>query len=140
MRLIDADRLEAYISRNGVIPYNELAPDVDMKSIIDLGVENTIRKIIDEQPTVFPLFSNRSSGKKLVSEYLTICHILDDYGLNSLDPVDTLRFVLEQYQKVICECTGCQLSKLSYDASTIISAICDRCTEEQQLETEEKNI
>lgn len=140
MRLIDADRLEAHINRNGVIPYDELAPDVDMKTIIDLGVENTIRRIIDEQPTIFPLFSGRSSGKKLVSEYLAMCHILDDYGLNSLDPVDTLRFVLEQYQKVICECTGCQLSKLSYDASTVISAICDRCTEEQQIETEDNNI
>lgn len=60
-----------------------------------------------------------------------------EYYFNS---VDTLRFVLEQYQKVICECTGCQLSKLSYDASTVISAICDRCTDEQQLETEDKNI
>ena len=140
MRLIDADRLEAYISRNGVIPYDKLVPNVAIETIIDLDIENTIRRIIDEQPTIFPLFSGRSSGKKLVSEYLAMCHILDDYGLNSFDPVDTLRFVLEQYQKVICECTGCQLSKLSYDASTVISAICDRCTEEQQLETEDKDI
>ena len=65
MRLIDADRLEAYIRRNGVIPYDELAPDVDMETIIGLGIENTIRRIIDEQPTVFPLFSNRPSGKKV---------------------------------------------------------------------------
>lgn len=140
MRLIDADRLEAYISRNGVIPYDKLVPNVAIETIIDLDIENTIRRIVDEQPTVFPLFSGRSSGKKLTSEYLAMCHILDDYGLNSIEPVDTLRFVLEQYQKVICECTGCQLSKLSYDASTVISAICDKCTEEQQLEKEDKGV
>ena len=58
--------------------------------------------------------------------------LLDDYGLADLDDV---RFVLDQYQKVICNCTK-RLSKLTYDASTVIAEICDTQNErdaEEQL-------
>jgi transcriptional/translational regulatory protein YebC/TACO1 len=53
--------------------------------------------------------------------------LLDDYGLADLDDV---RFVLDQYQKVICNCTK-RLSKLTYDASTVIAEICDTQNERE---------
>lgn len=53
--------------------------------------------------------------------------LLDDYGLADLDDV---RFVLDQYQRVICNCTK-RLSKLTYDASTVIAEICDTQNERE---------
>lgn len=53
--------------------------------------------------------------------------LLDDYGLADLDDV---RFVLDQYQNVICNCTK-RLSKLTYDASTVIAEICDTQNERE---------
>lgn len=60
--------------------------------------------------------------------------LLDDYGLADLDDV---RFVLDQYQKVICNCTKL-LSKITYDADVVIEHICDTLSarnEEEQLHT-----
>lgn len=53
--------------------------------------------------------------------------LLDDYGLADLDDI---RFVFDQYQKVICNCTK-RLSKLTYDASTVIAEICDTQNERE---------
>lgn len=39
--------------------------------------------------------------------------------------VDDVEWILDQYQKVICECTNGLLSKLNYDADVVISHICD---------------
>ena len=60
--------------------------------------------------------------------------LLDDYGLADLDDI---RFVLDQYQKVICNCTKL-LSKITYDADVVIAHICDTLSikdEEEHLHT-----
>jgi hypothetical protein len=119
MRLIDADRLNATIEK----AEEELE---DEYGVIGAG---SIKSIIDEQPTIFPIFSSRSSGKKAITEYVNMCRLLDDYGIDSTDPVGSLRFILESYMKVIIECTGCQMSKLTYTPEAVIACICDRQTE-----------
>lgn len=44
--------------------------------------------------------------------------ILQDYGIKD---TDTLRYILDQYQKVIVEITHGRLSKLTYPADTIVN-------------------
>lgn len=56
--------------------------------------------------------------------------LLDDYGLYDINDV---RFVLDQYQKVICNCTKL-LSKITYDADVVISQICDTQTDREHQE------
>lgn len=117
MRLIDADRLDKEMSEEDYIKEGEM-----ISEYVD-----RMRSIIDNQPTVFPLFSGgRSCGKKLFSDYHAICKVLDNYGLDSTNPAETLSFVLEQYQKIICELTGSMLSKLSYYADTVIAEVQDK--------------
>ena len=116
MRLIDADRLDKELSEEDYIKEGEM-----ISEYVD-----RMRSIIDNQPTVFPVFSDRSAGKKLFSDYHAICKVLDDYGLDNTNPAETLSFVLEQYQKIICELTGSMLSKLTYYADTVIAGVQDR--------------
>lgn len=47
-----------------------------------------------------------------------VLSILEDYELEN---IETLRYVIEQYQKLVCEITNGRLSKLTYPAETIIS-------------------
>ena len=116
MRLIDADRLDKEMSEEDYIKEGEM-----ISEYVD-----RMRSIIDNQPTVFPVFSCRSAGKKLFSDYYNVCKVLDNYGLDSTNPAETLSFVLEQYQKIICELTGSFLSKLTYYADTVIAKVQDR--------------
>lgn len=117
MRLIDADRLDKEMSEADYIKEGEM-----FSEYID-----RMRSIIDNQPTVFPLFSGgRTCGKKLFADYHAICKVLDNYGLDSTNPAETLSFVLEQYQRIICELTGSMLSKLTYYADTVIAMVQDR--------------
>lgn len=56
--------------------------------------------------------------------------ILQDYGIKD---TDTLRYILDQYQKIIVDITGGQLSYLTYPAETVIACADDnyrKCYEE----------
>lgn len=110
MRLIDADLLEKDLDE-----LRNTTSQVDM-----------IKNIIYDQPTVFAVFSGgRRVGKKAMAEYVNMCRVLDDYGIDSTNPAQNLRYVLEQYQRVITELTGSLLSKLTYSADVVISHITD---------------
>ena len=49
--------------------------------------------------------------------------ILQDYGIKD---ADTLRYIIDQYQKVLVEITGGMLSKLVYPAKTVMEYADDR--------------
>lgn len=104
MRLIDADRL---IENAGP----ELSEEV--------------KKLVDDTPTVYPMFIGRTSGKTVLNEYLAMCKTLENYGISANDPLGNLTYVLEQYQKIICELTYSRLSKLTYNATDVIALIND---------------
>ena len=56
--------------------------------------------------------------------------ILQDYGIKD---TDTLRYILDQYQKIIVDITGGQMSYLTYSAETVIACADDnyrKCYEE----------
>lgn len=56
--------------------------------------------------------------------------ILQDYGIKD---TDTLRYILDQYQKIIVDITGGQMSYLTYPAETLIACADDnyrKCHEE----------
>jgi hypothetical protein len=127
MRIIDADRLDNDLDREGTLSIGELT---DSKYI------SHIKKIVDDQPTIFPVFSGRANGKVAFVNYVNLCKLLDDFGIDSIDPVDSLKFVLDQYFKVITELTGGFMSKLTYDANAVIAFITDR--ENERIESNER--
>lgn len=104
MRLIDADRL---IENAGP----ELSEEV--------------KKLVDDTPTIYPMFSGRTTGKTVLKEYMAMCETLENYGISANDPLGNLTYVLEQYQKIICELTHSRLSKLTYNATDVIALIND---------------
>ena len=104
MRLIDADRL---IENAGP----ELSEEV--------------KKLVDDTPTVYPMFTGRTSGKTVLNEYMAMCSTLENYGISANDPLGNLTYVLEQYQKIICELSHSRLSKLTYNATDVIALIND---------------
>ena len=104
MRLIDADRL---IENAGP----ELSEEV--------------KKLADDTPTIYPMFSGRTTGKTVLKEYMAMCETLENYGISANDPLGNLTYVLEQYQKIICELTHSRLSKLTYNATDVMALIDD---------------
>lgn len=118
MWLIDGDRLEADLRKEGII--GDIILD-NLKTSAEIAFD--IMGILQRQPTVFPMFNGRTSGKKLCNEYIAMCKALDDYGIDSTNPVKSLQFVLAQYQKIICELTHGRLSKLTYYANDVISEV-----------------
>ena len=118
MWLIDGDRLEADLRKEGIIGDIILN---NPKTSAEMAFD--IMGILQRQPTVFPMFGGRTSGKKLCNEYVSMCKVLDDYGIDSTNPVESLQFVLAQYQKIICELTHGRLSKLTYYANDVISEV-----------------
>ena len=104
MRLIDADRL---IENAGP----ELSEEV--------------KKLADDTPTIYPMFSGRTTGKTVLKEYMAMCETLENYGISANDPLSNLTYVLEQYQKIICELTYSRLSKLTYNATDVMALIDD---------------
>lgn len=120
MKLIDADRLNVAIEKL----------ESDLEEEYSVPSYGALKSLIDEQPAVYPIFSARTSGKTILREYCAIREILENYGLDSTDPVETLNFVLNQYQRIIADLTGGFFSKLSYEADVIIAKVCDRLTDE----------
>lgn len=51
----------------------------------------------------------------------SLVKLFNDIGLDYEDPIGTLRYILEQYQKVVVEITGSFFSKITYDAQTVLS-------------------
>ena len=126
MRLIDADKFEKDLNEL------ELSPEQAEK----------VKNLVYDQPTVFAVFSGgRRVGKKAIAEYANMCYVLDDYGIDSINPAQNLRYVLDQYQRVITELTGSRLSKLSYSADVVIAHITDEldknAEETEQAENKE---
>lgn len=60
--------------------------------------------------------------EELIEKLLSFCY---RKGFEIETVVDDVEWILDQYQKVICECTNGLLSKLNYDADVVISHICD---------------
>lgn len=127
MWLIDGDRLEADLCKEGIIGDIILN---NSKTSAEIAFD--IMGILQRQPTVFPMFGGRTSGKKLCNEYVSMCKALDDYGIDSTNPVESLQFVLAQYQKIICELTHGRLSKLTYYANDVISEVESIYTDEAE--------
>ena len=101
MRPIDADdvieRLDMICDAGGCL------------SPVTKAVRSFCKGLINHQPTI------ENEPVKHVTE-LSI--ILQDYGIKD---TDTLRYILDQYQKVIVEITHDRLSKLTYPADTIVN-------------------
>ena len=104
MRLIDADRL-----------IENAGPELSEK----------VKKLVDDTPTIYPMFSGRTTGKTVLKEYMAMCETLENYGISANDPLSNLTYVLEQYQKIICELTYSRLSKLTYNATDVMALIND---------------
>ena len=64
-----------------------------------------------------------------MKDLMELCANHDFYADN---PIEVLDFILTQYQKVIVECTGGLLSKLTYDADVVISHIFDKADEQEE--------
>lgn len=64
-----------------------------------------------------------------MKDLMELCANHDFYADN---PIEVLDFILTQYQKVIVECTGGLLSKLTYDADVVISHIFDKANEQEE--------
>lgn len=120
MKLIDADRLNVAIEKL----------ESDLEEEYSVPSYGALKSLIDEQPAVYPIFSARTGGKTVLYEYCAMRETLDNYGLDSENPVSELNFVLSQYQKIVAELTGGFFSKLTYDADVIIAKVCDRLTDE----------
>lgn len=118
MELIDRDKLLKDVENDLMLNEKSCSECIDH-----------IRTLIDDQPQVFPMFSGRTKGKTAFKNYIGMCEVLDNYGIDSTSPVESLDFVLRQYQKIICESTGCRMSKLTYDADIVIATINDRINE-----------
>lgn len=110
MRLIDADRLNACID-NMLAGEYEGDPEIQLK------------KLIEDQPTVFPMFMGRTNGKTAFKNYVGMCKVLDEHGIDSLNPIESLEYVLQQYQRVIDYCTNGKFSKLTTDANVLIETV-----------------
>lgn len=119
MRLIDADKLYEDIGMCEGLKDGETCSE---------WLER-MKTTIDNQPTIYPIFSGRQSGKTVLKYYLEICKVLENHGISANRPVENLNYVLDQYQKVILELTGSMLSKLTYDADFVIPYIVDRLDE-----------
>lgn len=110
MRLIDADKFENDLEELGLTAEQA----------------EKVKNLVYDQPTVFAVFSGgRMVGKRAMAEFVNMCRTLDDYGIDSTHPAQNLKYVLEQYQRVITELTGSLLSKLTYSADVVISHITD---------------
>lgn len=68
-----------------------------------------------------------------VKQDTELSSILQDYGIKD---TDTLRYILDQYQKIIVEITGGVLSKLVYPAKTVIAYADDNYHKEVENETD----
>ena len=51
----------------------------------------------------------------------SLVKLFNDIGLDYEDPIGTLKYILEQYQKIVVEITGSFFSKITYDAQTVLS-------------------
>lgn len=126
MRLIDADRFDRELEINNFLKDGES----------DAEFVDRIRKVIEDQPTVFPVFAGRTNGKQAIMTYVDMCRVLDNFGIDSIDPVSSLRFVLEQYQRIVCELTNGFFSKLTYDADVVISKVIEKFEEDTEQDNE----
>lgn len=90
-----------------------------------------IKNLIDAEDGMV-LYGGRYTGKKAFSEYIGMQKVLEDFGVSCETPIETLYYILSNYQKVICKCTGGLLSHVYHDADTIIAAICDKQSEDEE--------
>ena len=125
MRLVDADRLKLVIDLMNDPKEGETVVDV-------------VQKIIDEQPTIWPMFSGRTCGKTALNNYIGACQVMNNHGIDHMDLVETLNYVLNQYQKIIEELTGSKLTKLTYDAEYVIETVKERFERLHEAEHKEK--
>ena len=65
----------------------------------------------------------------ITDDLMKLCRNHDFYTEN---PIECIDFILDQYQKVMIECTGGLLSKLTYDADVVISHIFDKANEQEE--------
>lgn len=62
----------------------------------------------------------------------SLVKLFNDIGLDYEDPIGTLRYILEQYQKIVIEITGSFFSKITYDAQTVLSKARDLLEDSNQ--------
>lgn len=113
MRPIDADALIATMENMRSISNN-----VKQRQIEESILHGIVPQIIDDAPTLS------------VKQDTELSSILQDYGIKD---TDTLRYILDQYQKIIVDITGGQMSYLTYPAETVIACADDnyrKCHEE----------
>ena len=112
VRMIDANLLKGYLIEGD--------GDDEFTEGYNFAI-NEIRELIDKRPTI------EAEPMKQVTE---LSSILQDYGIKD---TDTLRYILDQYQKIIVDITGGQMSYLTYPAETVIACADDnyrKCHEE----------
>ena len=116
MRLIDADELKEGLKDLKAEGYNQKY----VQGLQD-AIDDYFSQIIDDAPT---------ANVQPVKQDTELSSILQDYGIKD---TDTLRYILDQYQKIIVDITGGQMSYLTYPAETVIACADDnyyKCYEE----------
>lgn len=84
MRLIDADRLNA-----DIVKAEETCDEAG--TILGAGA---IKELIKNAPTVWPIFSGRTTGKTAMKEYMAIVEMLKVSGMDTTNPVKTIDHLL----------------------------------------------
>lgn len=82
----------------------------------------------DVWTTLHKIRADLKNEQKVEVDNITdeLFELFDDLGLDKENPVENLRNILTQYQKIVLQLTGSFFSKITYDADTIISYVNDR--------------
>lgn len=136
MRLIDADRLLDNFEQEITIDVSgEMSdPESCKQYVIDAisKILDQFHTMIEDQPTVYPLFAGRSNGKTVLKDFVGMCDVLENFGLSTTNPADTVQMVCENYQKILMELTGGFMSKLNYTPEAVLAYITDRFNEDEE--------
>lgn len=106
-----------YISREAVLSKcQQIWSNADETTEIGVAIINIVDELADFVENI------SSTDVQPVKQDTELSFILQDY---SIKDTDTLRYILDQYQKIIVDITGGQMSYLTYPAQAVIECTND---------------
>lgn len=109
---------------------NEDAVMEIIERVTNEAVEKNQRKYLIQPRIIAEIAGLPTIEAEPVKQDTELSIILQDYGIKD---TDALRYILDQYQKIIVDITGGQMSYLTYPAETVIACADDnycKCHEE----------